>query len=63
MTEPLDPAKRTRFQWADSNPLLRLRRAFKHRRFVLFCFPFACTQVSECVYQFIILYAMRRFGW
>jgi hypothetical protein len=47
MTEPLDASTRPPFVWADANPVSRLRRAFQHRRFVLFAFPFACTQVGD----------------
>lgn len=63
MPESLDPRHKAPFSWSEANPLKRLRLAMRYKRFVLFSLPFACTQISECVYQFIIIYTKRRYEW
>jgi hypothetical protein len=30
---------------------------------VLFSGPFCLSQLAECVYQFVVLYTQKRFGW
>lgn len=63
LSESLAPQHRGAFSWAKSNPFLALRAALRYRRFVLFSGPFCLSQLAECVYQFVVLYTQKRFGW
>lgn len=63
MSESLHPKHRAVFSWARANPFSALRAALRYRRFLLFSGPFCLSQLAECVYQFVVLYTQKRFGW
>lgn len=63
LSETLAPQHRAPFSWAKSNPFHALRAALRYRRFLLFSAPFCLSQLAECVYQFVVLYTQKRFGW
>jgi len=64
MAESLDDKhKAVKINWRKANPFYALREALKYRRFLLFSGPFFLSQLAECVYQFVVLYTKRRFGW
>lgn len=64
MAESLQACHRAlNINWRKANPFFVLREAMRFRRFQLFSGPFFLNQLTECVYQFVVLYTKRRFGW
>lgn len=62
MAESLPP-NNSKMSLERSNPILGLKKALRYRSFLLFSIPYFLSQMSECVYAFIVIYAKRRLGW